>query len=309
MLPVAKFSASLILLCIAGGKQPNQSQPSPGSRGWQREVGSTGLRLRPVWGSAPASREATPLTGDSLLTPPKRIVGPPSAGGLTRTGGLPGSPETPSQIAATADVLQLYSRPQQDIRTPGSGDKRQKPSVSDSPGISQTREGNMGASPEAAACEEMPAAAAASPVSSEPPGSFVPDTYPGIGADTDPCAQPAGSHATSKACAEVSKHGEDGLEDDGVADVPPPKRRRLSLEGGKVPKGGNEAQARTPQNGRKDPVRKGLHAMGGAHPRNGRGAVAMPVTRALANELGRDASPRMTRCFGKIPSDIHIRIV
>lgn len=309
MLPVAKFSASLILLCIAGGKQPNQSQPSPGSRGWQREVGSTGLRLRPVWGSAPASREATPLTGDSLLTPPKRIVGPPSAGGLTRTGGLPGSPETPSQIAATADVLQLYSRPQQDIRTPGSGDKRQKPSDSDSPGISQTREGNMGASPEAAACEEMPAAAAASPVSSEPPGSFVPDTYPGIGADTGPCAQPAGCHATSKACAEVSKHGEDGLQDDGVADVPPPKRRRLSLEGGKVPKGGNEAQARTPQNGRKDPVRKGLHAMGGAHPRNGRGAVAMPVTRALANELGRDASPRMTRCFGKIPSVINIRIV
>ncbi len=281
----------------AGGKQPNQSQPSPGSRGWQREVGSTGLRLRPVWGLAPASREATPLTGDSLLTPPKRVVGPPSAE-AARTGGLPGSPETPSQIAATADVLQLYSRPQQDIRTPGSGDKRQRPCARESPeslGIDPTREPDVGGHAEAGgASEHVPAAAGASPLSSEPPGSFVPDTYPGIGADTGSPAHPA-DHGTAEEHAVAQEHVDECLQDDKAAEVPPPKRRRLSLEGGRGQKGSDLVQARAAQAGGKDSPRKGLHAMG-AHPRGMRAAGAMPVTRALASEIGRDAAPRMTRC-------------
>ncbi|BDA40561.1 hypothetical protein COCOBI_01-2140 [Coccomyxa sp. Obi] len=270
---------------VAGERQANQSQPSPGARGWQREVGSSGLRLRPVWGSAPASREATPLTGDTLLTPPKRTLlgGPPSIG-LTRPAASPGSPDTPSDVAATADVLHLYSRPlKKDIQTPESQRKRPRSLASESPD-------DMAARHEAA-CGEPEAGARvgrASPQSPDPSGSFVPDTYPGIGAGCGGLDEHAGHGNVGDEPVDIQEEEfRNVLPMNEERDVQPAKRRRLSLEGGRKDRQAEPVQER-------DSAKKGLHAMA-VHAPCGRATGAKPMTRARADELASDARPRMTR--------------
>ena len=241
-----------------------------------------------MWGSAPASREATPLTGDTLLTPPKRpLLGPPSAG-LTRPAG---SPDTPSDVAATADVLHLYSRSlHKDIRTPESQRKRPRALASESPGDVAARNVAARGEPEAGACVGR-----ASPHSPDPSGSFVPDTYPGIGVGCGAPDEHAGRRdaGDEPARVQVAEYA-DVLPVDEEADVQPPKRRRLSLEGGKAFQGGGDRQAEPARQLEGGSAKKGLHAMS-THANGGRGSVAMPMTRARADVLASDAQPRMTR--------------
>lgn len=276
----------------AGGKQLNQSQPSPGARGWQREVGSSGLRLRPVWGSVPASREATPLSGDTLLTPPKRtLLGPPSCSLTRPPAGSASSPDTPSDVAATADVLHLYSRPlHKDIRTPESQRKRPRALASESPGDMAAHHEAACGQPEAGARVDR-----ASPASPDPSGSLIPDTYPGVGAG---CGAPdehadhgdAGGEPVGAQEEEVNNV----LQMDNEADVQPRKRRRLSLEGSKTHQVGKDRQAEPARPLERDSCKKGVHAMA-VHARCGRRDGAMPMTRARADELASDERPRMTR--------------
>lgn len=119
----------------------------------QRATGT--LHLRPVWGSGSTSRIGFAKLSGSGGGPARS---PSRASGAPVLAGLPDSPETPSQIQATADVLLMYSR-----GLPGAASP-QSETVSHSGG--------------AAAPQSDAAAGCGAEVQSAPCGSPVPDTYP-----------------------------------------------------------------------------------------------------------------------------------
>lgn len=189
------------------------------------------------------------------------------------------------------DVLHLYSRPQKDIRTPESGGKGRRTETSDSPCAGE-QPSRSGGPKRGAEQQRVPAGAAASPPSSEPSGSFVPDTYPGASAENAPAAKAANNQngvPEQEAEAAPEQNGE-GLQDDGAGCAQPQKRQRLSLESDREGRDARELKA-----GAKKSAEKAPHLQGVLAARHAGAAGATPVTRAVARELGSDAAPRATR--------------
>lgn len=137
--------------------------------GGQRATGTNGLHLRPVWGSGTASRTGASHLGGSArreTTQPSRGMSDVQAPALA--GGLLDSPETPSQIQATADVLLMYSRG--------------LPGAAASPG-SHSTSGGIGATEQQCGATEQQCDAAdggGAEVQSARSDAAVPDTYPNL---------------------------------------------------------------------------------------------------------------------------------